>query len=222
MCDYSKRLVAWMDGELAANEAAEVEQHVQACPVCGKCVSACEEVCLEFAGYYAALTQAAGTVTRKRSLSVWVPAAAAVAAVAAILVFAFVPRAAKQAPTVQQATASPAKSRAGMEPLVIHPLVKDDGAAGKEITEAAFPQRLKPRIDRVRVGTAKSRALTREAYPTAPRGTKNDWAMAEPAIQIAIPADAMFPPGAVPQGINYIANVSLGADGTVQGIRLQP
>ena len=28
MCDFSGRLVAWMDGELGANEAAEVEQHV--------------------------------------------------------------------------------------------------------------------------------------------------------------------------------------------------
>jgi hypothetical protein len=44
--------------------------------------------------------------------------------------------------------------------------------------------------------------------------------MADPAVQIAIPADAMFPPGAVPEGVTYIANVSL-TDGSVQGIRLQ-
>lgn len=49
-----------------------------------------------------------------------------------------------------------------------------------------------------------------------------NWAMAEPAIQIAIPADAMFPPGAVPEGVSYIANLSLTSDGSVQGLRLRP
>jgi hypothetical protein len=46
--------------------------------------------------------------------------------------------------------------------------------------------------------------------------------MAGPAIRIAIPADEIFPPGAVPEGVAYIANLSLAADGSVQGLRLQP
>ena len=49
-----------------------------------------------------------------------------------------------------------------------------------------------------------------------------DWAIAQPAIQIAIPADSMFPPGAVPEGVAYIASVSFAADGSVQGFRLHP
>jgi len=40
------------------------------------------------------------------------------------------------------------------------------------------------------------------------------------AIQIAIPAEAIFPPGAVPEGVEYIA--SLAPDGSIQSIRLQP
>jgi hypothetical protein len=44
--------------------------------------------------------------------------------------------------------------------------------------------------------------------------------LAPSAIQIAIPAEAMFPPGAVPEGVAYIA--SLAPDGSVQSIRLQP
>ena len=48
-----------------------------------------------------------------------------------------------------------------------------------------------------------------------------NWAMADPAIQITIPADSIFPPGAVPEGVNYVASLSL-ADGSVQAIRLQP
>ena len=57
------------------------------------------------------------------------------------------------------------------------------------------------------------------AHPKTPG---SNWAMAEPAIQIAIPADAMFPPGAVPEGVTFVANLSLTTDGSVQGIRLQP
>lgn len=57
------------------------------------------------------------------------------------------------------------------------------------------------------------------AHRRAPRA---NWAMAQPAIQIAIPAEAMFPPGAVPEGVHYVANLSLAADGSVQPLRLQP
>ena len=106
MCEYSKRLVAWMDGELAESEAAEVEQHVRACPACRQCVSACEEICREFAAYYAAFTQTR-PVARRQKVSGWVPIAASIVAVAAMLAIAFVPRLAKQVPTIQQAAAIP-------------------------------------------------------------------------------------------------------------------
>ena len=51
---------------------------------------------------------------------------------------------------------------------------------------------------------------------------RDDWALAQTAIQIAIPADSMFPPGAVPEGVAYIASISFAADGSVQGFRLHP
>jgi len=47
-----------------------------------------------------------------------------------------------------------------------------------------------------------------------------DWATAPPAIQIAIPADAIFPPGAVPEGFIYIA--SLAPDGSLRDLRIRP
>ena len=55
--------------------------------------------------------------------------------------------------------------------------------------------------------------------PMKPPNT--NWALAEPSIQIAIPVEAMFPPGAVPEGITFIADLSVAADGSVQGVRLQ-
>ena len=48
------------------------------------------------------------------------------------------------------------------------------------------------------------------------------WTPAEPAIQIAIPAAAMFPPGAVPEGLTFIADVTIAADGSAQRLRLRP
>ena len=42
------------------------------------------------------------------------------------------------------------------------------------------------------------------------------------AIQIAIPADEMFPPGAVPAGVNFVAELSIAADGSAEQLRLRP
>jgi anti-sigma factor RsiW len=47
-----------------------------------------------------------------------------------------------------------------------------------------------------------------------------DWEFADPAIQIIIPADAMFAPGAVPEGTIFRADLSMASDGSVQGLRL--
>jgi anti-sigma factor RsiW len=41
------------------------------------------------------------------------------------------------------------------------------------------------------------------------------------AIEIAIPAEAMFPPGAMPNGINFIADVRIAPDGSVKQVRLR-
>ncbi|HMD17639.1 MAG TPA: zf-HC2 domain-containing protein [Terriglobales bacterium] len=41
------------------------------------------------------------------------------------------------------------------------------------------------------------------------------------AIEIAIPAEAMFPPGALPEGINFIAELRIATDGSVKQVRLR-
>jgi hypothetical protein len=60
----------------------------------------------------------------------------------------------------------------------------------------------------------------RAAVPTPIQNT--NWVATAPAIQIAIPAEAMFPPGAAPDGVNFVAEVSIAPDGSAQGLRLQP
>jgi anti-sigma factor RsiW len=189
MCEYSERLIAWMDGELAESEAAEVERHVRACAACRECVSVYEDASRQFAAYYGAATQVRPTAPRIQKVPLWIPVAAAVAAVAAMLAMAFMPRSAKQIPVVQQVAAIPS-------PVATAPIVHATSAVVQAVAKRHV-------------------AAHRKSHDT-------DWAMAEPAIQIAIPADAMFPPGAVPEGVTYIANVSLGANGLIQGIQLQP
>lgn len=183
MCDFSGRLVAWMDGELAENEAAEIDRHVGVCEECRAQLSAYDEVSRGFAAYYDAATRTATAAEAHRKLPRWVPIAAATA-VAAVLLLALLPRPTKPVPAVPQAALAPA-------PAVHETKTKPNPAAKRHVA---------------------ARRKTSVA----------NWAMAEPAIQIAIPADAMFPPGAVPEGVTYIANLSFAADGSVQGFRLQP
>jgi len=54
-----------------------------------------------------------------------------------------------------------------------------------------------------------------------PRPTAH-WLPSERAIRISIPAESMFPPGAVPEGVNFSAELSIAADGSAEQIRLQP
>ena len=41
------------------------------------------------------------------------------------------------------------------------------------------------------------------------------------AIEIAIPAEAMFPPGAMPNGIHFMADLRIAPDGSVRQVRLR-
>ena len=47
------------------------------------------------------------------------------------------------------------------------------------------------------------------------------WRPTETAVQIAIPAEAMFPPGAMPKGLNFVAELSIAPDGSVKQVRLR-
>jgi anti-sigma factor RsiW len=185
MCDFSIPLVAWMDGELAENDAVKVERHLQGCAECRQRIAAYEKVSLDFAACYSAATQTAVATQPHRKLPLWVPAVVATAAAAVIVLLALLPRAAKPAPQVPQVAV----------------------AATPSVGPETPPTPLKPAAKRPVVAHRKRPAT--------------NWTMAAPAIQIAIPADSMFPPGAVPEGVNFVANLSL-ADGSVQAIRLQP
>lgn len=44
----------------------------------------------------------------------------------------------------------------------------------------------------------------------------------QPTIEIAIPADAMFPPGAFPTGFAFAADLSIRGDGSPEALRVRP
>jgi anti-sigma factor RsiW len=56
----------------------------------------------------------------------------------------------------------------------------------------------------------------------SPQSLPTNWPPAESAVQIAIPAEALFPPGAVPQGVAFVVDLSIAPDGSPQRLRLEP
>ena len=69
-----------------------------------------------------------------------------------------------------------------------------------------------PRIKPVRV--------RRSAEP--PQSSQTNSPPTESAVQIAIPAEALFPPGAFPQGVAFVADLSIAPDGSPQRLHLEP
>lgn len=66
------------------------------------------------------------------------------------------------------------------------------------------------------------RPIRRRHAAPSPQVQEAVWLPAAPTIQIAIPGEAMFPPGAVPEGVNFSADLSIAADGSAQGLRMHP
>ncbi len=182
MCDLSGKLVAWMDGELAENEAADLERHVRDCPECRNRVEAYGEVSRLVVTY----CEAAAAAKPRRKLPRWIPALAGAVAVATLLLFIFRPTAVKTVPMVARAASAP----------------------------VSLPEAASTAIK------VKAKTVHRRHEGAARRNPTTDWAFADPAVQIVIPADAMFAPGAVPEGTFFRADLSMASDGSVQGLRL--
>ncbi len=160
MCEYSGRLIAWLDRELPDEEATNVEWHVRQCAECRKAVSQYEEISGAFLACYEAVT-----VTKPRhKIAIWTmgSAAAAAAIVAAMLL-----------------------AQAPVEKLVLHPPSPPPAPA----IAVSAPVQVEHRAVR--------------------RPIRRQWIAQEPVVEVALPADALFPPGAVPPGFSFIADVRL-------------
>ena len=164
MCEYSGRLIAWMDGELPGEEATNVEWHVGQCAECRQAVNAYAEVSGAFlAGYEAEMAAQPRPKTSR-----WAIGGVAAAAVMVAAILFAPPRAEQLSVFVPPPPHAPAM---------------------------AFEQPPGP-MARVRSRRSPTRTPVR-----------SPWIVVEPSVEVALPADALFPPGAVPQGFSFIADV---------------
>jgi hypothetical protein len=192
MCDFSTKLIAWHDGELPDDEAAAGEQHVRVCSECRDRLGAYQEI----SGMVNAYCDAALASETRGGLPGWVPVLGAAASVALLLLI-FVHRPAARSLPDRASSAVAA--------------IPSTAAVAAVLKTARAPA---------------SRGVRR--HPMAARAPIEDarrdpsWLPTEPAIQIAIPGEAIFPPGALPPGIDFVADVSIAADGSAQRLRLQP
>jgi hypothetical protein len=198
MCDFSGKLIAWLDRELSTEESAEVERHLEACSECRGDVEAYKRASSEFDAY----CDEALAARARRGVPRWVPVASAAGAVAALVALFL------------------ALPRTRVEPPAFHPPQAAVAASAAVVTEA-LPSAVTP-IQRVHRRQAvvpvkiqnENFALVQNQNAYTPPD--------EPVIQIAISADEMFPPGAVPEGMHFVADLTIAADGSAERLRLQP
>jgi len=182
MCEHSTKLVAWLDGELPADDASNLGQHLNNCRECAERVSVYRQISDDLKDYCGHVMP-----VESKSRPHWGVPAAAGALAAGLLIMLLIPRTPPTTIAVPPASATPA------------PEVAFEKAAPKMTRKVVRRHPAKPvqRHDALRQ-------------------------FSEPEFQITIPAEALFPPGAVPEGVRFVADVSIGADGTAQTLQLRP
>jgi len=203
MCDFAEKLMAWVDKELLDNDAAAVERHLPGCPECRDRVDTYRRVSDAFDRYCDAYCYAVTASEPRRKLKRPVLAISGGVAVAAALAMFFLlvrwrvqpaaPASAPIPPVIDVAKALPV-GHAQPAPAVVRPAARiERRKRAEQIKQAAQPQ-----------------------------SEETNWLASEPAVEIAIPADAIFPPGAVPEGVGFTADVTIAPDGSAQQVRLRP
>jgi len=206
MCDFAGTLIAWLDGELGIGDAADVERHLQLCVECRSRVEAYGQVSRAFEAYCDAYCQAAMAAPSPRlsRRTLTVSAVAATAAVAALFFFA----------SPGRVQLSPARTPGPMASSNI--VSQRDSPVAVQAAPAPASVQTVPELE-LRHGAEQ----TGQAAPQ-PRFAETNWPPAAPALEIAIPAEAILPPGAVPEGVSFAADVTIAPDGSAQQIRLRP
>ena len=193
MCDGQAKLVAWLDRELPAQEASAVEHHVERCEECRHWAAKYRHLSETFDDYCDALMapKAPGRVPR------WVPVLASSVVAASLMLLVFLRTRVEPPPVFAPTIATATGPVPGPSPAV-------------EFASAAAPAPHKAAVRRRH--TSQAQRVQERATQGQPMDT---------AIQIAIPAEAMFPPGAMPAGINFVADLRIAPDGSVQQVRLR-
>jgi anti-sigma factor RsiW len=198
MCDFSGKLIAWLDHELPPEESAEVERHLTSCCECQSGVDAYKRVSGEFDAY----CDAAIASRVRREVPRWAPVVLGAGAAAALVaLFLAIPRTRVDPPAFHRPQTVVAAS-----PVIV-----------RNVLSASVSP-----AQRVHLRQAVAPASNRNANAAPVQSQDANVLPDEPMIQIAIPADEMFPPGAVPEGMHFVADLSIAADGSAERLRLRP
>jgi putative zinc finger protein len=198
MCEHSGKLVAWMDGEISAAEASEIARHVAECAECRSCVAELRNVSGKFEEYCNAVLQACAP----REASWRTPG---ILAAAAAIILALVVTHGRR--PVAQPVLAPSETASVVSNA------QPDRSAVESMSGGE-----KRDVQSRRKRRARAAAPLQARTPSQSERSAAD----EPALRIAIPADAIFAPGALPDGMIFVADLSIGADGRVEQLRLVP
>ena len=216
MCEFSQKLAAWLDSELLESEAAEMERHLAGCAQCRGRLDAYRQASDAFERYSNAYGDVALSAKPGRRSVRPARAIYGAAAIAAILVAFFLltarTRRSQERTRVEiigrAADASQPVQRAQKEP--------------ERQPAPVAPPRATPRLEKSK-GTAYVSNATAGRRLEAQRPEENTNSLpGPPAVEIAIPADAIFPPGAVPAGMSFTTDITMASDGSAEQIRLRP
>jgi anti-sigma factor RsiW len=210
MCEFSEKLpgklIAWLDHELENSEAAEVERHVSQCAECQREIAAYEKIGGMISGYCDETLEAA----ERRRTAPWAPVLAAVAAVAVVAIVLSFPRTRAHMQVHQQSAASANPEAAASLTVAAPPPAPEAPAAAPVETALAPVQKIhQPHIRKV---APRESASWSADIPGADA----------PSVEIAIPAEDIFPPGVFPAGVSFVADLSVAADGSARTLRLRP
>jgi hypothetical protein len=208
-------LLAWIDGELTADDAPKLERHL---PTCDECRSRAEEyrrVSRSFEEYCDIYGKTVAVSKPQREFARWLPGISAAMAITAvvILLVLFSPRV--RVPQLPMRAPMPAHNTP-VNSLAVQTAQIATKPAQSEATRLPIARRPRHRL----------RPLSREsqaalsAAQTQPRQVNA--LLRAPAVEIAIPADDLFPPGAVPPGVVFTADVTIVPESSAQQISLRP
>ena len=201
MCNLSKMLLAWIDGELTAEDNASLERHLQ---MCDECCSRAEEyrrVSRTFQAYCETLIVS----KPRREFARWLPGISAAVAITAVVILLVLSSPRVRVPQFPV--------RAPMPALPVQTAQVATNPAQSEATRLpTAPRRVRP--------VSRESQAAHSAAQTQPRQVNA--LLRAPAVEIAIPADDLFPPGAFPAGVVFTADVTIAPDASAQQISFRP
>jgi anti-sigma factor RsiW len=201
MCDFSGKLIAWVDRELPESEASDVGRHIAACVECRHRLAVYQQASNAFEAYCEA-TFAAETRSKLPRWTIAACGAGAIAAAVAIAALLMLPR--ERVAQVPARALPPAQANLPVE-AAHTPVIQIKRVHHRYVAVPARTQHT-------------TAAVASQISP----GQGVSPFTAEPAVEIAISADAMFAPGAVPPGISFTAELTIAADGTAERLGLHP